>query len=44
MLVTFLVITLLQLSQLLQTLSLGFYIFTPSECPGVTESVTLFHF
>lgn len=44
MLVTFLVITLLQLSQLSRTLSLWFCIFTPSECPGVTEIVTLFHF
>ena len=44
MLVTFLVITLLQLSRLSWTLSLGICIFTPSECPGVIEIVLLFHF
>lgn len=48
MLVPFLVIMLLQLSWLSWTLSLGFCIFTPSECPGVMEIVLLlwlwFHF
>lgn len=44
MLVTFLVIMLLRLSQLSWTPSLGFCIFTPSECPGVIEIVIWFHF
>lgn len=44
MLVTFLVIMLLQPSRLSWTLSLGSCIFPSSECPGVIEIVTLFHF
>lgn len=44
MLVTLLVIMLLQLSRQSWTPSLGFCIFTPSECPGVIEIVLLFHF